>query len=182
MSLSQSERDVGVSFAVAMGAHADKAKEAKALAQTLEEHSAQMPAVAKPLIEQLSTQLHEVADGALQSTDAGPANVATGQDQQEDEEVEEDATPFSIGEHKLPLRVMIKISTSFEPEDLTVVASACKSFCIAININLQYMYMLLRFLRFVVVGANVDDASDSTSFDGSDVEASVGERDLQAGK
>merc|ERR1712151_1414697 len=98
------------------------------------------------------------------------------------EDAENGGTPFSLGPNQLPLAVLLSIANGLEPDDLTPAAAACKSLCIAININLQYMYFLVRLLRLIVLGPEVaramreqedadDDGERSTSASSSNNDA-----------
>merc|ERR1712014_570890 len=60
--------------------------------------------------------------------------------------------PFCLGPVLLPLVTLMKITNCLEPDDLSPAAQACKSLCIPININLQYILFLVRLLRLIVLG------------------------------
>lgn len=82
----------------------------------------------------------------------------TGDDDQSDIDTnhaaddENEGKPFCLGQVNLPLATMLKITNCLEPDDLSPAAQACKSLCIPININLQYILFLVRLLRLIVLG------------------------------
>mmetsp|Transcript_49560 Transcript_49560/g.118018 ORF Transcript_49560/g.118018 Transcript_49560/m.118018 type:complete len:188 (+) Transcript_49560:1-564(+) len=168
MSLTQSQRDVGVPFAVRglIDSSTDKTEETKMLSKALEQHASHLPSAAKPLVEQLTSEIRSSSasiPGAENSAAEAAEASAGGERQEQEAEEENGGTPFCIGTTPLPLNVMLNICASFEPEELTTVAGVNKSLCIAININLQYMYLLVRLVRLVVFGASLADDSSSTT-------------------
>jgi len=84
---------------------------------------------------------------------------------------ESDERPFSLGPTALPLAVLLNIANGLEPDDLTPAAGACKSLCISININLQYMYFLVRLIRLIVLGPEIARAMREQEESSSDTES-----------
>jgi len=64
----------------------------------------------------------------------------------------QEGRPFCLGPVRLPLAPLLKIANGLEVEDLCPAAQSCKSLCIAININLQYVLFLVRLLRLIALG------------------------------
>merc|ERR1711879_299850 len=131
----------------------------RSLLRVLEAARHRMPEDAGSFLDCLACALQEAA--AVQGDRAEAAedlklgsthDEASSSHSGEEDTVENgEGTPFSLGPNQLPLAVLLSIANGLEPDDLTPAAAACKSLCIAININLQYMYFL-RLLRLIVLG------------------------------
>merc|ERR1712217_270828 len=88
------------------------------------------------------------------------------------ENEEESGRHFCLGPVRMPLAPLMNITSCLEPDDLTPVAAACKSFCIPININLQYIYFLVRLLRLILLGPEVARMMREQESDGDSTSAS----------
>eukprot|EP00927_Polykrikos_kofoidii_P068869 TRINITY_DN64220_c0_g1_i1.p1 TRINITY_DN64220_c0_g1~~TRINITY_DN64220_c0_g1_i1.p1 ORF type:complete len:239 (-),score=25.65 TRINITY_DN64220_c0_g1_i1:58-690(-) len=158
----------------------DRSESARNLLRTLDGVRAHLPASAESLLDLIAKTLEsqisgdcKVGEGTEHTGDVrlGAAEIEKDANQSDDSEVDEsELTPFTIGPFKMELSILLIIAQCLEPLDLTPAAAACKSLCIPININLQYILFLVRLLRLIVLGpelANQLNEQDSSSDSGS---------------
>lgn len=166
LGLAAEEREVAVPFAVqcVLQDSADRVEAARMLSVALSNARGRLPSSAAPLLDRLAAELTgEAAQERGAASTAVSSSKCTAEDGSKatrgdvdsddgDEEGESEGMPFCLGPHHLPLVVLLNIANGLEPDDLTPAAGACKSLCIAININLQYVLFLVRLLRLIVLG------------------------------
>lgn len=101
---------------------------------------------------------------------ARQAGTAKKEEEPEDSDEDDGGQPFVLGPVPVPLATLLNVVSGLCPEDLTPAAGSCKSLCIAINLNLQYTYFLVRLLRLIALGPElaqaVGAAEDNTSSEG----------------
>lgn len=127
----------------------DKAGDASRLLGVLERSRARFGEEASPVLDRIALELKLVAQDPESSEDDGDA----------------EGTPFGLGPNRMSLAALLNIASAIDPEDYTRSAGTCKSLCIAININLQYMYFLVRLIRLVMLGADNVQSEVSESSD-----------------
>lgn len=159
----------------------DRSGTVKMLKGAVDNARSQLPSSATTLLDRVSWELDaagqpqdEVSAGPLENGAGGnmeaiavPPTRQAGDGPAGEEGAGEEGTPFSIGPHRLPLDVMLKVANCLAPEDMTPAAGACNSLCISININLQYALLLVRLLRFIVLGHDLAWAIDGPVDSGS---------------
>ncbi|CAE8594902.1 unnamed protein product, partial [Polarella glacialis] len=178
MRLCAADRNQAVPAAVQtlLAASEDPAEAAKMLASSVQAATSRLPAATAPLLAQVAQEIKDQQRSSSKVT-------------QDDEDIDDDESDDQGGQHfmlgpiKVPLAMLISIANGLEPDDLTPAAGTCKSLCIAININLQYTYFLIRLLRLIVLGPELaramgqeEESSSAGSSDGgeSSTEASSG--------
>lgn len=146
------EQQVAVPAAVrtVLDGSEDRAGAARALRRALDNARPRLPALAAPLLARVSAEL--AAEQALAPDGSAPADAASSSSDDSDADEGDERRPFAIGAFELPLSTLLNITNCLEPDDLTPAAGACKSLCVPININLQYMLFLMRLLRLIVLG------------------------------
>jgi len=178
LALPADEREAAVPAAVQMllSTSDDVAESARTLLKAVDGVRSQLPATAGPLLERMADALKselrkgdaiETVDAAFGSGDEIGSDGATAGASTDAEAITSDVqrnredngthdgTAFCLGRTRMQLAPLLNIVGCLEPDDLNPTAAACKSFCIPININLQYMLFLVRLLRLIVLGPEV---------------------------
>lgn len=196
LQLSHEEREAAVPAAVQtlLLDSDDREDTVKTIVSAVEAARSRLPAAAAPLLGRLREELDRSRDsdakepehrkGANVRGQAAKAVEACRGDTESSSSEEADdgeGRPFCLGPVRLPLAVLLNIANCLEPEDLSPAAQACKSLCIPININLQYMLFLVRLLRLIVLGPELaralreQEGADTSSSD-SEASSSSAER------
>mmetsp|Transcript_31559 Transcript_31559/g.93942 ORF Transcript_31559/g.93942 Transcript_31559/m.93942 type:complete len:217 (-) Transcript_31559:83-733(-) len=162
----------------------DRAESVRMLSKALDMARPRLPTGAAPLLSCLAGRLQAEVEGVPRPKDADKEEEEEGEDDSSDEDErgngdgEGEGRPFCLGPVRLPLATLMSIANGLEPDDLSPAAQSCKSLCIAININLQYILFLVRLIRLIVLGPEVARAMrerEELGEDSESTEASSGD-------
>eukprot|EP00928_Gymnodinium_smaydae_P012506 TRINITY_DN14531_c0_g3_i1.p2 TRINITY_DN14531_c0_g3~~TRINITY_DN14531_c0_g3_i1.p2 ORF type:complete len:224 (-),score=65.68 TRINITY_DN14531_c0_g3_i1:126-797(-) len=188
LKLSAEDRKAAVPAAVCtlLGASSDRAEDSRRLQRLLASTRAQLPADAGDFLDAVAAALRAVELGCSSEEVAGSdaaccsssAAAAAGEEEEseaESESSEANGSAFRLGPVPMPLTVLLNITSAIEPDELNAAAACCKSFCIPININLQYMLFLVRLMRLIVLGPELARAMNEA--EGDDASTTSGEEE-----
>eukprot|EP00929_Paragymnodinium_shiwhaense_P081594 TRINITY_DN42745_c0_g1_i1.p1 TRINITY_DN42745_c0_g1~~TRINITY_DN42745_c0_g1_i1.p1 ORF type:complete len:226 (+),score=52.38 TRINITY_DN42745_c0_g1_i1:95-772(+) len=181
MELPKKDREASIPAAVQtvlMGS-ADRRSAAQTLLKAVNAARMALPRSATNLLNRVVGELNRVIREAGEDANTDGTWSSREADSSDDDD---DKTPFRLGPVLMPLAPLMNIASCLEPDDLSPAAASCKSLCIPININLQFMYFVVRLFRFIVLGPElakqVSDFNDGVFYDsdsdsGADSDAST---------